>query len=59
MPHPKDNVFVRIYLNGSQHIFSKSEEELIVRKLRNRPKKRDCSSNSIKGTHLWKVYNNV
>jgi len=57
MPHPKDNVFVRRYLNGSLHIFNKSEEELSVKKLRVRLTKREISRSFPKENHPWRNQN--
>lgn len=34
IPHTKDHVFVRKYLAESIHIFNKSEEELLVKRLK-------------------------
>ena len=57
MPHPKDNVFVRRYLNGSLHIFNKSEEELTVKKLRARLTKRESNRNFPRENYPWRNHN--
>lgn len=36
MPHPKDNVYIRTYLDGTVHIFNSADEELTVKPLKER-----------------------
>ncbi|MDP2303470.1 MAG: ISNCY family transposase [Ignavibacteria bacterium] len=56
MPHVKDNVFVRKYLDESMHIFNKSEEELLVKRLKKTLKLKEKRSPVPQADHPWKRY---